>query len=72
MQAAFEEFIGRTQADELILVAQVYDHAARLRSYELARDPVTRFFTRTSSRRKLARPYFLRLEEQCWIDVRFF
>ena len=35
-QAGFEEFIGRTQADELILVAQVYDHAARLRSYELA------------------------------------
>ena len=36
MQAAFEEFIARTQADELILVAQIYDHAARLRSYELA------------------------------------
>jgi luciferase family oxidoreductase group 1 len=35
-QVALEEFIGRTQADELILVAQVYDHAARLRSYELA------------------------------------
>ena len=35
-QAALEEFIGRTQADEVILVAQVYDHAARLRSYELA------------------------------------
>ena len=35
-QAAIEEFIGRTQADELILVAQIYDHAARLRSYELA------------------------------------
>jgi len=34
--AALEEFIGRTHADELILVAQVYDHAARLRSYELA------------------------------------
>lgn len=36
VQAAFEEFIGRTQADELILVAQIYDHSARLRSYELA------------------------------------
>ena len=36
VQAALEEFIGRTQANELILVAQVYDHAARLRSYELA------------------------------------
>jgi luciferase family oxidoreductase group 1 len=36
VQGALEEFIGRTQADELILVAQMYDHAARLRSYELA------------------------------------
>ena len=36
VQAALEEFIGRTQADELILVAQVHDHTARLRSYELA------------------------------------
>ena len=35
-QSAVEELIRRTQADELILVAQVYDHAARLRSYELA------------------------------------
>lgn len=38
VQRALEEFIGQTQADELILVAQVYDHAARLRSYELAAD----------------------------------
>jgi alkanesulfonate monooxygenase SsuD/methylene tetrahydromethanopterin reductase-like flavin-dependent oxidoreductase (luciferase family) len=29
------EFIDRTQADELIVTAQVYDHEARLRSYEL-------------------------------------
>jgi luciferase family oxidoreductase group 1 len=36
VRAALEEFIGRTRANELILVAQVYDHAARLRSYELA------------------------------------
>jgi luciferase family oxidoreductase group 1 len=36
VQAALEEFIGRTQADELILVSQIFDHAARLRSYELA------------------------------------
>jgi luciferase family oxidoreductase group 1 len=36
VHAALGEFIGRTQADELILVAQVYDHASRLRSYELA------------------------------------
>ena len=36
VQAALDEFIGRTNADELILVSQVYDHAARLRSYERA------------------------------------
>jgi luciferase family oxidoreductase group 1 len=35
-QAGLEALIGRTQADELIFVAQVFDHAARLRSYELA------------------------------------
>jgi luciferase family oxidoreductase group 1 len=29
-------FIGRTQADELILTSAIFDHAARLRSYELA------------------------------------
>ena len=36
VQSALEEFIGRTQANELILVAQIYDHGTRLRSYELA------------------------------------
>ena len=30
------EFIGRTGADELMLTAQIYDHAARLRSFEIA------------------------------------
>jgi len=27
--------IAETQADELIVTAQIYDHAARLHSYEL-------------------------------------
>jgi luciferase family oxidoreductase group 1 len=31
-----EEFVARTAADELIVVAHIYDHSARLRSYELA------------------------------------
>lgn len=35
-RSALDAFIRRTQPDELILVAQIYDHAARLRSYELA------------------------------------
>lgn len=30
-----EEFIARTGADELIVTSQIYDHEARLRSYEL-------------------------------------
>jgi len=30
------EFVARTRADELIVVAHIYDHQARLRSYELA------------------------------------
>ena len=29
-------FVERTQADELIVVSHIYDHGARLRSYELA------------------------------------
>ena len=36
VQSALETFLGRTHADELILVTQAHDHAARLRSYELA------------------------------------
>jgi luciferase family oxidoreductase group 1 len=34
-RSAFETFAAQTRADELILVTQVHDHAARLRSYEL-------------------------------------
>jgi alkanesulfonate monooxygenase SsuD/methylene tetrahydromethanopterin reductase-like flavin-dependent oxidoreductase (luciferase family) len=30
-----EAFIARTGADELIVTSQIYNHAARLRSYEL-------------------------------------
>jgi luciferase family oxidoreductase group 1 len=30
-----ESFLERTQADELIVAAQIYDHAKRLRSYEI-------------------------------------
>ena len=35
-----EEFIERTRPDELIVTAQVYDHQARLRSYELFMEAV--------------------------------
>jgi luciferase family oxidoreductase group 1 len=33
--AGLEAFIERTQADELMIAGAVYDHAARLRSYEI-------------------------------------
>lgn len=37
-----QEFIDRTRPDELIITAQVYDHQARLRSYELLMEAVRR------------------------------
>ena len=37
-----EEFVDRTKPDELMVTAQVYDHAARLRSYELLWHSVSR------------------------------
>ncbi|MGH9140691.1 MAG: alkane 1-monooxygenase, partial [Vicinamibacterales bacterium] len=30
-----ESFVARTGADELIITSQIFDHAARLRSYEI-------------------------------------
>lgn len=35
-----DEFVARTRPDELIVTAQVYDHQARLRSYQLLMDAV--------------------------------
>jgi len=32
----FRELLERTQADEIIATGQIYDHAARLRSFEIA------------------------------------
>ena len=36
------EFVERTKADELIVTGQVYDHQARIRSYELLMEAVRR------------------------------
>ena len=69
VQAAVEELIGRTHADELILVSQIYDHSARLRSYELARH---RLFTPESSGRKLSRSSFTVPGGPCMLDRRAF
>ncbi len=38
VRAKLQAFIDQTQADELMITAQIYDHAARLRSYEIAAD----------------------------------
>jgi alkanesulfonate monooxygenase SsuD/methylene tetrahydromethanopterin reductase-like flavin-dependent oxidoreductase (luciferase family) len=35
VRRGLERFIEHTQADELIAAAAIYDHAARLRSYEI-------------------------------------
>jgi luciferase family oxidoreductase group 1 len=36
IERGLEAFIAETRADELMLTAQIYDHAARLRSFEIA------------------------------------
>src|SRR3954452_11358994 len=36
LRPGIEEFIRRTGADELIVTSQIFDHAARLKSYEIA------------------------------------
>jgi hypothetical protein len=36
VHARLEEFVAMTGVDELMVVSHIYDHAARLRSYELA------------------------------------
>jgi alkanesulfonate monooxygenase SsuD/methylene tetrahydromethanopterin reductase-like flavin-dependent oxidoreductase (luciferase family) len=35
VQAGIERFVAQTAADELMITAQIFDHAARLRSYEI-------------------------------------
>ena len=42
MRARMREFVDQTRADELIIVSHIYDHEARLRSYELAADALSR------------------------------
>jgi len=35
VQAQLREFVERTGADEVMITSHIYDHAARLRSYEI-------------------------------------
>ena len=41
VDAALRDFTERTGADELMLTSQIYDHAARLRSYEITAEVLT-------------------------------
>ena len=43
------KFIDVTQPDEIIVTAHIYDHAARLRSFELLADVRSRLAARESS-----------------------
>lgn len=40
VKKAVEAFVGQTGADELMVTSQIYDHGARLRSYEILADAV--------------------------------
>ena len=41
VRTSLEAFIARTGADELMITSQIFDHAARLRSYEITADLLT-------------------------------
>ena len=52
VREGLRDFIARTRADELMVTAQIFDHAARLRSFDLtaaARDALAREGTGSSS-----------------------
>jgi alkanesulfonate monooxygenase SsuD/methylene tetrahydromethanopterin reductase-like flavin-dependent oxidoreductase (luciferase family) len=36
VKAGLENFLAKTSADEIVITAQIYDHTARMRSFELA------------------------------------
>jgi alkanesulfonate monooxygenase SsuD/methylene tetrahydromethanopterin reductase-like flavin-dependent oxidoreductase (luciferase family) len=38
VEREIRDFLGLTQADELMITCQMYDHAARLRSFEIVAD----------------------------------
>jgi len=46
VRARLESILQRTAADEIIATAQIYDHAARLRSFEIAAEVLKTFVRR--------------------------
>jgi len=49
VQRGLEAFIAETGADELMLTAQIYDHAARLRSFKIAAEVRDRVATQRNA-----------------------
>jgi luciferase family oxidoreductase group 1 len=47
LRAGFEALFAETGADEIIATAHIYDHAARLRSFEIAADVFHRLYPTT-------------------------
>jgi hypothetical protein len=41
VQEDLREFVNRTGADELMLTSQIFDHGARIRSFEIAAQVLT-------------------------------
>jgi luciferase family oxidoreductase group 1 len=48
VKETMDEFVKETEADELMITAMVYDHAARLRSYEIVSQTQQQAFTRVA------------------------
>ena len=42
VQRWLKDFLARTRADELIVASQIFDHDARLRSYEIGAEVLGR------------------------------
>ena len=49
VEARLTDFVRRTQADEIMVSTSVFDHAARLRSFEIVAEAATRAFARPVS-----------------------
>ena len=47
VKEGLQKFVDETQADEVIVVCQIYDHAKRLRSYEIAAEVADDIESRT-------------------------
>ena len=62
--AGMREFVARTGADELIVVSHIYDHAARLRSYEIAAMALARRRAQLSCPPQRPRPHQVGLRRE--------